>query len=163
MWILVSVSLEWRPSKLIINTLENGKTWLGKMVTVLGRSVILEGGLYIGLLRWQRSFHSAEPLCYMKVSGALGFRVGSLRKCAEGKTVGIWIMRTVRWVQEQLQGSEWWGFPGMSSPSDGQIGKRVGVREIQRMSLWLLLPILTLCPCSLSIYIFYVISWVWLK
>lgn len=38
------------PSKLIINTLENGKTWLGKMVTVLGRSVILEGGLYIGLL-----------------------------------------------------------------------------------------------------------------
>ena len=38
------------PSKLIINTFENGKTWLGKMVTVLRRKVILEGGLNIGLL-----------------------------------------------------------------------------------------------------------------
>ena len=38
------------PSKLIINTLENGKTWLGKVVTVLRRNVILEGGRYIGLL-----------------------------------------------------------------------------------------------------------------
>ena len=31
------------PSKLIINTFENGKTWLGKMVTVLRRKVIFGG------------------------------------------------------------------------------------------------------------------------
>lgn len=32
------------PPKLIRSALENGKAWLGKMVTVLRRSVIVEGG-----------------------------------------------------------------------------------------------------------------------
>lgn len=47
------------PPILTGNTLENGKAWLGKMVTVLGRNVIVEGGLNTGMLKLTEQI----PLC----------------------------------------------------------------------------------------------------
>lgn len=47
------------PPRLIGNTLENGKACLGKMVTVLGRNVIVEGGLNFGMLKLAEQI----PLC----------------------------------------------------------------------------------------------------